>query len=216
LDHASGREEAAIRVGMPIPILDVGNVLIRWDPRYLYRKLIADDVAREDFLTRICPPEWNLEMDRGRPFAEGIAERLALFPEHAALIRAFDERWEETLDGAIEDSVAIVEELHARGVPTYALTNFSAEKFAITRQRYPFLDLFDGIVVSAHEHLLKPDPRIYRLLCERYALAPARCLFVDDSLVNVEAARAFGMHGHHFQSAVELRKALKQAGLPLD
>ena len=203
-------------MSMPVPVFDVGNVLIRWDPRYLYRKLIADETAREDFLARICPPEWNLEMDRGRPFAEGIAERLALFPEHAELIRAFDERWVETLDGAIEDSIAIVEELHAKGVPIYAITNFSREKFALTRKRFAFLDQFDGIIVSAHERLLKPDPRIYRLLCERYALVPARCIFIDDNRANVEAACAFGMQGHHFQGAVELRAALKQAGLPLD
>ena len=99
----------------PIPVFDVGNVLIRWDPRNLYRKLIADEAEREDFLARICSPEWNLEMDRGRAFAEGVAERVALFPQHEALIRAFDERWLETLDGAVEESVAILEELRARG-----------------------------------------------------------------------------------------------------
>ena len=202
-------------MSLPIPVFDVGNVLIRWDPRYLYRKLIVDEAAREDFLARICPSEWNLEMDRGRPFSEGIAERLALFPEHAELIRAFDERWVETLDGAIEGSVAILDELHANKVPTYAITNFSREKFAIARERFPFLDRFDGIIVSAHERLLKPDLRIYGLLCERYALPPRRCIFIDDNPANVEAARAFGMQGHHFRGAAELRATLKLGGLPL-
>ena len=199
----------------PIPVFDVGNVLIRWDPRNLYRKLIADEAEREDFLARICPPEWNLEMDRGRAFAEGVAERVALFPQHEALIRAFDERWLETLDGAVEEAVAILEELRAAGVKTYAITNFSREKFALTRTRYPFLDSFEGIVVSAHEQLLKPDPRIYALLCERHGLAPADCIFIDDSLANVEGARAFGMQGHHFKTAAELRADLRQQGLPL-
>ena len=199
----------------PIPVFDVGNVLIRWDPRNLYRKLIADEAEREDFLARICSPEWNLEMDRGRAFAEGVAERVALFPQHEALIRAFDERWLETLDGAVEEAVAILEELRAAGVKTYAITNFSREKFALTRTRYPFLDSFEGIVVSAHEQLLKPDPRIYALLCERHGLAPADCIFIDDSLANVEGARAFGMQGHHFKTAAELRTDLRQQGLPL-
>jgi 2-haloacid dehalogenase len=199
----------------PIPVFDVGNVLIRWDPRNLYGKLIADELAREDFLTRICSPEWNLEMDRGRSFAEGVAERVALFPEHEALIRAFDERWLETLGGAIEESVAILEELRAAGVPTYAITNFSREKFAVTQARYPFLGGFDGIVVSAHEQLLKPDRRIYARLCERHGLAPADCIFIDDSLANVEGARAFGMRGHHFQTPAALRTDLRQQGLPL-
>ena len=199
----------------PIPVFDVGNVLIRWDPRNLYRKLIADEAEREDFLARICSPEWNLEMDRGRAFAEGVAERVALFPQHEALIRAFDERWLETLDGTVEESVAILEELRAAGVKTYAITNFSREKFALTRTRYPFLGDFEGIIVSAHEQLLKPDPRIYALLCERHGLAPADCIFIDDSLANVEGARAFGMQGHHFKAAAELRADLRQQGLPL-
>jgi 2-haloacid dehalogenase len=199
----------------PIPVFDVGNVLIRWDPRNLYRKLIADEVAREHFLTHVCSPDWNLEMDRGRPFAQGVAERVALFPQHEALIRAFDERWLETLDGAVEEAVAILEELRAAGVKTYAITNFSREKFALTRTRYPFLDSFEGIIVSAHEQLLKPDPRIYALLCERHGLAPADCIFIDDSLANVEGARAFGMQGHHFKTAAGLRADLRQQGLPL-
>jgi 2-haloacid dehalogenase len=199
----------------PIPVFDVGNVLIRWDPRNLYRKLIADEAEREDFLARICSPEWNLEMDRGRPFAQGVAERVALFPQHEALIRAFDERWLETLDGAVEEAVAILEELRAAGVKTYAITNFSREKFALTRTRYPFLDSFEGIIVSAHEQLLKPDPRIYALLCERHGLAPADCIFIDDNLANVEGARAFGMQGHHFKTAAGLRADLRQQGLPL-
>jgi len=190
-------------------------VLIRWDPRYLYRKLIEDEAAREDFLARVCPPAWNLEMDRGRPFAEGIAERLALFPEHEALIRAFDERWVETLGGAVEETVAILEALSAAGVPCYAITNFSREKFAITRELFPFLGRLAGIVVSAHEGLLKPDPRIYARLCERYGLDPARCLFIDDSEANVEAARAYGMQGHHFLSSAALGADLKDRGLPL-
>jgi 2-haloacid dehalogenase len=199
----------------PIPVFDIGNVLIRWDPRNLYAKLIADEALREDFLARICSPEWNLEMDRGRPFAEGVADRVALFPEHEALIRAFDARWLETLDGAIEESVAILEELRAAGVPTYAITNFSREKFALTQARYPFLGGFDGLVVSAHEKLLKPDRRIYALLCERHGLAPADCIFIDDNLANVEGARAFGMQGHHFQTAAALRADLRRHGLPL-
>lgn len=198
-----------------IPVFDVGNVLIRWDPRSLYRKLIADEREREHFLTRVCSSEWNLEMDRGKPFAQGVAERVALFPDKAHLIRAFDERWLETLDGAIEGTVEILEELRARRIPTYAITNFSGEKFALASRRFPFLASFDGIVVSAHERLLKPDRRIYEILCSRHGLAPEHCLFIDDSLPNVEGARAAGMRGHHFARPERLRAELKAAGLPL-
>lgn len=196
-----------------IPVFDVGNVLIRWDPRSLYDKLIADEREREDFLARVCPGDWNLEMDGGKPFSQGIAERVALFPDKADLIRAFDERWLETFYGAIEGSVAILEELRARGIRTYAITNFSREKFAEASRHFPFLTRFDGIIVSAHERLLKPDRRIYELLCSRHALAPENCLFIDDSPLNVEGARAIGMRGHLFTAPEQLRAELKAAGL---
>jgi 2-haloacid dehalogenase len=198
-----------------IPVFDIGNVLLRWDPRSLYRKLIADEAEREHFLAHICSNQWNLEMDGGKPFAQGVAERIALFPEKADLIRAFDERWLETLDGAIDGSVAILEELQASGVPTYAITNFSGEKFALASRHFPFLASFDGVVVSAHERVLKPDRRIYEILCARHDLAPDQCLFIDDSHPNVEAARAYGMRAHLFRAPDVLRAELKAAGLPL-
>jgi 2-haloacid dehalogenase len=202
--------------GQPIPVFDVGNVLIHWDPRRLYRRLIEDAAELDDFLTRICATEWNLEMDGGKPFAEGIAERIALFPDKAELIRAFDRNWIETVGGAIEGSVAILDELRAKGIKTYAITNFSREKFAEASLHYPFLTGFDGIVISAHERLLKPDRRIYELLCRRYDLDAADCIFIDDNLANVEGARAAGMQAHHFDGVEGLHTALKSAGLPLD
>ena len=198
-----------------IPVFDIGNVLIRWDPHCLYRKLIPDEAERLDFLNRICPGEWNLEMDQGKPFAQGVAERAALFPDKADLIRAYHERWVETLDGAIDGTVAILGELRALGIPCYAITNFNHETFDIAVQHFPFLDSFDGIVVSGREGVLKPDRAIYDLLCRRHGLDAADCLFIDDSAANVVAAEAAGMRAHRFIEPTALRDALKAAGLPL-
>ena len=200
----------------PVPVFDIGNVLIRWDPRLLYRKLIADEAEREDFLARVCAPAWNLEMDGGKPFAQGVAERVAMFPDKADLIRAFDDRWLETLGGAIEGSVAILEELRERGVKTYAISNFSHEKFELASELFPFLSGFEGILLSGREKLLKPDPRIYRLLCERHGLASRDCFFIDDSRPNIETARVIGMQAHWFEGPERLRETLKEAGFPLD
>ena len=198
-----------------IPVFDIGNVLIRWDPHCLYRKLIPDEAERLDFLNRICPGEWNLEMDRGKPFAQGVAERAALFPDKAELICAYHKRWVETLDGAIDGTVAILGELRALGIPCYAITNFNHETFDIAVQHFPFLDSFDGIVVSGREGVLKPDRAIYDLLCRRHGLDAADCLFIDDSAANVVAAEAAGMRAHRFREPDALRDALKVAGLPL-
>jgi 2-haloacid dehalogenase len=194
-------------------VFDVGNVLIEWDPQHLYRKLIPDAAARARFLAEICTPEWNIEQDRGRLWADAVAERTALFPDHARLIRAFDERWPEMVPGEVPGSVALLEALRGAGVPLYAITNFSAEKFVLAQSRFPFLTQFRDVVVSAEERLLKPDPAIYRVLLERNGLQASRCLFIDDSEKNVRGAEAVGMRAHHFRDAAGLAADLRGLGL---
>ncbi|GGG30266.1 HAD family phosphatase [Chelatococcus composti] len=208
--------EAAAMTRITTVVFDVGNVLISWDPRHLYRRIFDGDEERvERFLAEVCTAEWNLEQDRGRSFAEAIAERVAAFPQWREEIEAYDRRWHEMVPGAIEGTVRILETLRAAGVPTYAITNFSAEKFAETRARFPFLDGFHGIVVSAHERLVKPDEAIYRVLLDRYGLEAGQCLFIDDSPANVAAARAVGMAAHHFTAPDRLAQALRAEGLPV-
>jgi 2-haloacid dehalogenase len=194
-------------------VFDVGNVMIQWDPRHLYRKLLPDDAAVERFLDEVCTSAWNVEQDRGRSWEAAIAERVALFPEHAALIRAFSDRWHEMVPGAVPGSAEIVGELEARGVPLYAITNFSAVKFVETQARFPVLRRFRDVIVSGDERLIKPDPAIFRLLLDRHGLAAGRCLFVDDSAANVRGAEAVGMRAHLFRDAPALREALVALGL---
>lgn len=196
-------------------VFDIGNVLVRWDPRNLYRTLIADEAEMERFLAEVCTNDWNLEQDRGRSFADAVAERVALFPEHEALIRAYDERWEDMVPGAIDGTVDLLHELDAAGVPLYAITNFSSEKFALTWQRFPFLGRFRDTVVSADERLLKPDPAIYRTLLDRNRLAAGETVFIDDSPKNVAGAEAVGMKAIHFVSPDDLRRRLAALGLPV-
>jgi 2-haloacid dehalogenase len=194
-------------------VFDLGGVLIDWNPRFLYRKLLTDEAEVEAFLGQVCTQAWNEAQDAGRPVAEATAEACARFPEQAALIRAYYERWDEMLGGPIEGTVAILEELFARAVPLYALSNWSAETFGHARTRFGFLDRFRGIVVSGQERLIKPDPRIFQLLFDRYSLAPERAIFIDDVPRNVEASRALGMTALHFRSPDELRAELAERGL---
>jgi 2-haloacid dehalogenase len=194
-------------------VFDVGNVLIRWDPRFLYRKLFADPAGMERFLAEICSEAWNLEQDRGRGWPEATAELIARHPDQADLIRAYSDRWQEMVPGEVPGTVAILEALGAAGVPLYAITNFSAAKFAESQDRFPFLRGFRDVVVSAQARLLKPDPAIYRLLLERNGLEAGRCLFIDDSERNVLGAEAVGMRAHHFQNAGTLAAELRALGL---
>lgn len=196
-------------------VFDIGNVLIGWDPRALYRKIFASEDEVTWFLGNVCTSDWNLEQDRGRSFADAIAEATARHPQHAKAIEAYDRRWAETILGPIAGTVAILEELDARGTPLYAITNWHQDKFRETRGRFSFLDRFRDIVVSGDERLIKPDPAIYELLLARNGLTAESCLFIDDSHRNVAGAQAVGMQAHHFTSPEALRGHLaSQAILP--
>ena len=194
-------------------VFDLGGVLIDWNPRYLYRKLIGDENDIDFFLSEVCNSEWNVKQDAGRALAEATAERIALFPEKKSLIEAFYDRWEEMLGGEIDETVAILRELKSKSETLYALTNWSGETFPIAEARYDFLQWFDGILVSGVEKLVKPDPAIFQLLLNRYELQAQECLFIDDSKTNIEAAAGIGFETHHFRTAAGLRQELIAANL---
>ncbi|MFO1153300.1 MAG: HAD family phosphatase [Rhodospirillales bacterium] len=197
-----------------VVVFDIGGVLIDWDPRHLYRKLIADAAAMEDFLERVCTPAWNLALDRGRPFALGVDELQRQYPHLGSLIAAYDQRWDEMVAGIHGETVDLLRALAAAGVPLYAITNFSVEKFALVVARYDFFQLFKGIVVSGALGVVKPDPAIFRAFVETYRLTAGDCLFIDDSPQNVAGARAFGMAAVHYTSAADLARQLAAYGFP--
>jgi 2-haloacid dehalogenase len=195
-------------------VFDIGNVLIHWDPRALYRKIFASDEEVDWFLGNVCTHEWNLEQDRGRSFEDAVAEATARHPDHAEAIAAYHHRWHETIVEPIAGTIAILEELKAQGSPLYAITNWHQDKFRETQARFPFLkDSFRDIVVSGDERLIKPDPAIYRLLLDRNGLEASTCLFIDDSAKNVAGAEAVGMKAHHFTSPPSLRAHLAALGI---
>ncbi|MGF6125265.1 2-haloacid dehalogenase [Pseudomonas frederiksbergensis] len=203
-------------VAINTAVFDLGNVLIRWNPRNLYKKLFGDDVeAMETFLTEVCHTAWNEQQDRGRSWQEAIEEAIARHPDQEAMIRAYRERWEETLDGAIEDTVAILDELHANGIRLLALTNWSAETFPIALERFEFLQRFEGILVSGAEGVIKPSPEIFQLLASRYDVDMRRAVFIDDHQPNIEGAQRVGLHGIQFFNAAQLRGDLVALGLPV-
>ena len=193
-------------------VFDLGGVLIDWDPRYLYRRLMPEDEV-DAFLDEIGFAAWNHAQDAGRSWADAVAAHTALHPHRRELIEAYPRRFVDTLGGPITGTVAIFEELHTAGVRLLALTNWSAETFRQARRTYVFLDLFDGIVVSGEEHVTKPDPRIFAILIERHRLDTARAVFIDDSPANITAARAAGFVTIRYENPGRLRDQLVQVGL---
>ncbi len=195
-------------------VFDFGNVLIEWDPRYLYRKLFTgDENGMEKFLTEIDFARWNMLQDAGRPFADGVADLCARFPQYCDLIHSYNERWEESIGGAIWPTVAIVKQLKQAGYPLYGLSNFSAEKFPLMQHRYQFFDWFDHIVLSGDVGMAKPDQRIFHLMSERIRRPTQQCLLIDDSFPNIQAACQTGFEVIHFQDAVQLKRDLLAHGI---
>ena len=195
-------------------IFDVGNVLYGWDPQSFLARQLPEDEARLRFIEQVDLWGWHDTLDAGRPFAEAAADLSEKFPDYAALISAWGERFGETISDPVPGVHAIVEELDARGVPLFAITNFSAEFWAPFRAREDgFFRRFNDIVVSGEEKLLKPDPALYYRALDRFRLKPADALFVDDRLINVEGAEAVGMKAHLFTGADDLRARLEAEGL---
>lgn len=202
----------------PVPstvVFDLGQVLLAWDRAALYRDDFAEPGHVDRFLDEVLPMAWHTELDRGRDWEEALAERIALYPQHEALIRAYQTGFGRTIPAAIEGSVAILEALHAGGVDLLGLTNFPVGVYEETRDRFAFFRRFRGVVVSGHEKVIKPDPEIYRRLVARYGVDPARTVFIDDRLDNIEAARALGFTGIVFEGPGPLARDLAALGLPV-
>ncbi len=200
--------------GRSIVVFDLGGVLIRWDPRNLYRKLFpGDEAGMENFLATVCTDEWNERQDAGRTFAEAEAELVARHPEKAGLIRAWGARFDEMIPGALDDVVDILGELKAKGTPLYAVSNWSAETYVAQPARFPFLGWFCDVVVSGEEGVIKPDRRIFDILLARNAIAAEHAVFIDDVPANTAAASALGIHGITFTSAARLRVDLTELGI---
>jgi 2-haloacid dehalogenase len=193
-------------------VFDLGGVLIDWDPRYLYRKLMAEDEI-DPFLEEIGFREWNHAQDFGGPWADAVDALASRHPHRRDLIAAFPSRFPETLGGSIEGTVALLDELHLAGTRLIALTNWSSETFPHARATFGFLDRFEGIVVSGDEGVGKPDPALFHILLDRYALVPRETVFIDDSPTNVEAAQAMGLVALLFTDPEQLRTDLSRLGL---
>lgn len=191
-------------------VFDLGGVLIDWDPRYLYRQMLATEQAVEAFLDEVGFADWNHSVDAGTTtWTDAVAALAAAHPHRRELIEAYPLRFTETLAGAIEDTVEVLRELHEQGTALLGLTNWSAETFPVARERFDFLALFEDIVVSGSEGVAKPDPAIFEVLVARHHLHRSSTLFVDDRAVNVEAAVRAGLIGVQFLDAATLRADLE-------
>jgi 2-haloacid dehalogenase len=195
-------------------IFDFGNVLLEWNPRYVYQRYFPDDPqGMELFLAEVNFAEWNLEQDKGRPFAEGVAILSEKFPHYAQLIQAYHENWTDSIGSAYSGTIEILKKLKQAGYPLYGLSNWSAETFPFAREKYDFFDLFDDFVISGDVGHVKPDPEIFQIILEKIGRSAHECLFIDDALINIDQAQKMGFATIHFQSSEQLETSLRELKL---
>ncbi len=188
-------------------IFDLGQVLVDWDPRHLYDRLITDPARREVFLSTICPPSWNAALDVGMVLADAVRDRTAQYPEWAMEIEAYVEQWPAMLGGLLPGIERLIADLLERGVPLYALSNWSRETFPLALERFPILSsAFTDIVISGEIGLVKPDPAIFGYALNRFGRRAQECLFIDDNAANVTGAGLVGLPAVRFTGADELRQ----------
>lgn len=192
-------------------IFDFGGVLIDWNPLHLYnRYFLGDEAKARWFIDNICTMEWNVQMDAGKPFADGIRELTALHPEWADAIAAYRARWQEMIGGPIPGMTDVVHQLKDAGYHVFGLSNWSWETLSAIIDDYPVIKELEGVVISGLEYVIKPQPEIYRLLLDRYRLKADECVFIDDNLANVQGAEAVGIHGLLFAGPEMLKEEFKK------
>ena len=194
-------------------VFDVGRVIVQWDMRLLFAKLIDGAEELDWFLANVVTEEWHMQHDSGRPIAEMVAERSALFPQYAPLIEAYQHRFLETIPERVPGTVRLIKRLHARNVPLFAITNFGVDFWADYQPTEPVFGLFNDIVVSGHERIIKPDPAIFHLAEQRFGHAASSMLFIDDNAANIAAASRLGWHTHQFNDADMLEAELRERDL---
>lgn len=177
-------------------IFDYGNVLIDWNPAYLFLPVFGGDEEKCRFFTdNVCNREWFTRMDRGESMDVCVAELQARYPQYADAVAMFRDRWFEMCNGELPGMFELIQDLKSKGVGVYGLTNWPAETFTEARRRFRTLASIDNYVVSSSVKLAKPEPAIYQLLLSKYNLNPEECVFIDDRKDNVDAAKALGMSG---------------------
>lgn len=194
-------------------IFDFGNVFVNWDAHNLYKRFFPDPEAIDSFLQQIQFAEWNAHQDAGRPFHEGVRILSKRFPQYSNLIQAYDTYWEESITGTNDETVAIAQRLKQAGWSLFLLSNFSVEKFDLIKHRYPFLEIFDDMVISGEHNLIKPNPAIFQLTLQRINRSAGECLFIDDSITNIRTASELGFQTIHYQSPTQLVSELKNLSI---
>jgi len=193
-------------------VFDFGGVLVDWNPRYFYNNHFKDKVQMEYFLENICNHNWNVKQDGGRLLAEATKSLQKQFPEYSTMIQYYYDNFEVMLGGEISENVRLLNPLNEK-YKLFGLTNWSGETFPIALKKFSFFEVFQGIIVSGDEKMVKPDKEIFYLLLDRYQLEAKNSLFIDDNIENINSAKEIGFHTIHFNNGTDVENEMRQMKL---
>ena len=191
-------------------LFDLGGVFFDWDPNHFYKNVFENIEEREFFLAEVCNDQWNVQQDAGRSIAEAELELIPKFPHYEKEIKMYYKNHRKMIRGVFEESIDILKKLKDKNYECYVLSNWSAETFAGMTDDYPFLKLFDGLLISGEDKLMKPDSAIYELAKNRFNLNPEETVFIDDKRENIEAAQSLDFQTIHLTNPKNIEIAINQ------
>ena len=178
-------------------LFDLGGVFFDWDPNHFFKNIFEKAEERKYFLTEICNDEWNFQQDAGRTIKEAESELIPKFPHYEKQIKMYYKNHRKMIIGTFEASIEVLKKLKKLNYECYVLSNWSAETFVGMIDDYPFLQFFDGLLISGEDNMMKPDAAIYELAINRFNLIPQETVFIDDKLENIEAAKIMNINTIH-------------------
>tara|TARA_B100002052_G_scaffold122724_1_gene112922 strand:+ start:131 stop:724 length:594 start_codon:yes stop_codon:yes gene_type:complete len=191
-------------------LFDLGGVFFDWDPNYFFKNVFDDDEERKYFLTEVCNDQWNFKQDAGRSIAEAELELLPKFPHYENEIKMYYKNHRKMIRGTFEESIKVLRQLKDKNYKCYVLSNWSAETFEGIPIDFPFMQLFDGLLISGEDKLIKPDQAIYELAKKRFNLDPEETVFIDDKLENIEAAQKMNFKTIHLINPKNIEMEIKK------
>jgi len=190
-------------------IFDLGRVLVKFNVRNLFRKIITTEEEIDYFLQNICTWEWHIQQDLVQDTSQASAPLVQQFPKYQEAIEAFYGRFLEMIEGTYEKNVKLAMDLKQKGYPIYVLSNFPGDQYDKYEKHNSFLQIFDDKIISGHVGLAKPDTKIYQFAIDKFHLTPERSLFIDDKIENIEGAKQLGIQTIHLQNPDELPELIK-------
>ncbi len=191
-------------------LFDLGGVFFDWDPHHFYKDVFKNQDEKDNFLNNVCNDQWNIKQDAGRLIRDAENELIKKFPNHENEIKLYYKNHRKMIRKIFQQSVDILIDLKNNNYECYVLSNWSSETFQGMKNEYPFLNKFDGLIISGEERLIKPDEKIYKLAINRFNLLPEETVFIDDKKENIVAANNLGFLTIHLTNPELIKQSINK------